>query len=74
MLAVDIASVMVCQGSAGLKGVLVAVVSLELAEIREGEAERVEVAVPGARLEVLGDEVLAFESELDMTNELRRRG
>ena len=74
MLAVDIASVIVCEGSAELKGVLVATVSLALTERREGEAERVGVAVPGARFEGWGDEVLEFEFELDMTTELRRRG
>lgn len=42
---------MVCQGSAELKGALVAIVSLVLLELREGEAERVGVAVPGARLD-----------------------
>ena len=50
-LAVDMASVIVCQGSVGLGGVLVAIVSLVLVESREGEADKVGVAVPGARLE-----------------------
>lgn len=47
----DIALAMVCQGSAGLKGVFVVTVSLVLVDRREGEAERVGVAVSGARLE-----------------------
>ena len=73
MLAVDIASAMVCQGSAELRGVSVVTVLLVLVDRREGETERIGVAVPGARLEEGDDEVSAFEFELDMT-ELRRRG
>lgn len=67
------ASVMVCQGSLELGRVLVATVSLVLVESREGEAERVGVAVPGARLEGFKN-ASAFKFEFDMTTELRRRG
>lgn len=66
------ASIIVCQGSpdmvAGAEGTVDEV-------SREGEAERVGVAVPiGAKLEGCDDDELFVALPLEMTTELLRRG